>query len=132
MAVELFLLLAEDEPLIREDVRHGLTEVGFAVVTANNGNDAIRELEASPARFRAVITDIRLGAGPNGWDVAHRARELVPDIAIVYMSGDSVADWSANGVPKSIMVAKPFVLAQLVTAVSNLLNETDSHLGGGK
>jgi hypothetical protein len=38
------------------------------------------------------------------------------------MSGDSAGDWAANGVPNSIMLNKPFAPAQLVTAVSQLLN----------
>ncbi|HEV7437864.1 MAG TPA: hypothetical protein VGO22_23835 [Pseudorhizobium sp.] len=39
------------------------------------------------------------------------------------MSGDSAKDWAANGVPDSIMLAKPFSLGQAVTAVSTLLNK---------
>lgn len=41
---------------------------------------------------------------------------------VVYMSGDSAEDWSSKGVPNSIMLSKPFAPAQLVTAISNLLN----------
>ena len=38
------------------------------------------------------------------------------------MSGNSAADWTSKGVPNSIMLEKPFAPAQLVTAISNLLN----------
>jgi hypothetical protein len=38
------------------------------------------------------------------------------------VSGDSAEDWGSKGVPNSIMLAKPFAPAQLVTAVSQLLN----------
>jgi hypothetical protein len=38
------------------------------------------------------------------------------------MSGASAADWPSKGVPNSIMLEKPFAPAQLVTAVSSLLN----------
>ncbi len=44
------------------------------------------------------------------------------------MSGDSATDWAAQGVPKSIMLQKPFVEAQLLTAISSLLIEIDSSL----
>ena len=57
-----------------------------------------------------------------GWEVAHLAREIDPEFPVVYMSGASAADWPSKGVPNSIMLAKPFAPAQLVTAVSNLLN----------
>ena len=41
---------------------------------------------------------------------------------VIYMSGDSAEDWSSQGVPNSIMLSKPFAPAQLVTAVSQVLN----------
>jgi hypothetical protein len=43
-----------------------------------------------------------------------------------YMSGDSSADWAVEGVPNSIMLAKPFAPAQLVTAISQLLTSASS------
>jgi DNA-binding response OmpR family regulator len=58
----------------------------------------------------------------DGWEVARRAREISPAFPIVYMSGASAGDWTSKGVPHSIMLAKPFAPAQLVTAVAQLLN----------
>jgi CheY-like chemotaxis protein len=58
----------------------------------------------------------------DGWEVARQAREIDPDFPIVYMSGASAEDWPAKGVPDSIMLAKPFAPAQLVTAIAHLLN----------
>ena len=66
-------------------------------------------------RGRPLISD--------GWKIACEARELFPEIVVVYASGDSASDWSAMGVPDSIMLQKPFAEAQLITAVSTLLNE---------
>ena len=42
------------------------------------------------------------------------------------MSGDSADQWPSKGVPKSVMISKPFVLAQVVTALATLLNEGHS------
>jgi hypothetical protein len=50
------------------------------------------------------------------------AREIDPDFSVVYMSGQYGDDWASKSVPNSIMLAKPFAPAQLVTAVSQLLN----------
>jgi two-component system, OmpR family, response regulator len=44
---------------------------------------------------------------------------------VIYVSGDSVADWGVHGVPKSIMLSKPFAFPQLISALSSLLNEVD-------
>ena len=121
------LLLAEDEQTVAVVLNAALTDAGYEVLAAGDGNEAIKEIEADAARFRAVVTDIQLGTGPDGWEIARRARELVPTMPIVYMSGESAEEWAVKGVPGSLMIAKPFAPAQLVTAVSNLINQADTH-----
>lgn len=116
------LLLVEDDLLILDMLECAFAEAGFEVVPAGSGTQAMAELGAPSTRFRAVITDIKLGVGPDGWEVGRHARELVPDMPIVYVSGDSTHQWSSKGVPNSVLVAKPFVVAQVITAVSALLN----------
>jgi DNA-binding response OmpR family regulator len=68
------------------------------------------------------VTDITLRGRIDGWEVARQAREIDPQFPVVYMSGASAEDWGSKGVPNSIMLSKPFAPAQLVTAISNLLN----------
>jgi hypothetical protein len=43
-------------------------------------------------------------------------------LAIVYMTGDSAGEWAARGIPNSILLTTPFAPAQLITAVSQLMN----------
>jgi DNA-binding response OmpR family regulator len=121
------LLLVDDEALIQEALSIELTSAGFAMVFAANGTQAVAELDANATRFRAVITDIKLGPGPDGWEIGRHARKLVPDISIIYISGDSAHEWSSKGVPDSVMVAKPFVIAQLVTTIEALINNPELH-----
>lgn len=120
------VLLAEDEVLLVPNLEDALIEAGYEIVFVANGTQAIEELEKGITRFRGLITDIRMGAGPSGWDVAHRARELSPTIPIVYMTGDSAAAWAANGVPNSVYLQKPFTMTQLVTAISQLITQSDA------
>jgi DNA-binding response OmpR family regulator len=117
------LLLVEDEETLLSMLETALADEGFDVVPAVSGKAAIAELESNGTKFKGVITDIKLGAGPSGWDIGHRAREIVPNIPVIYMSGDSGYEWSAHGVPQSIMLQKPFALVQLITAISTLLNQ---------
>ena len=121
MEPTVLILLAEDELLIAEAIQTELEEAGFAVRAAANGQDALAALEQDQG-FSGLVTDIRLGDGPDGWEVARHARELMPTIPVVYMSGDSAPDHSAYGVPDSIMLQKPFVGAQLLTAITTLMN----------
>jgi CheY-like chemotaxis protein len=116
------ILLVEDEKLIAMGARFSLEEAGYEVAEVASGSAALVDLETGVDRFTALITDIRLGKGPDGWDVARRARELSPNLPIVYVSGDSAADWTSQGVPNSIMLSKPYADAQLIQAVTQLIN----------
>jgi DNA-binding response OmpR family regulator len=120
------LLLVEDDSALQLVLQDGLEDEGFEVVVASSGAEGIAELEADGTRFKAIVTDIRLGKGPNGWEVGHRGREVVPGIPMIYMSGDSAHEWTANGVPGSVMLQKPFVIAQLITAITTLLNQASN------
>lgn len=42
------------------------------------------------------------------------------EMAVVYISGDSAAEWAINGVPNDIMLEKPFAMAEMITAVDQL------------
>lgn len=118
------LLLVEDEPLIRTALAEALESSGFALEESESGTEAVARIDGGES-FVGIITDIRLGSGPNGWDVARHARQRFPALAVVYMTGDSAADWSAEGVPNSILIQKPFATSQVITAVSTLLNTAD-------
>lgn len=123
------ILLAEDEPLVGLTVQTGLEDGGYRVLHVESGTAAIAAIDAQAEGLAGVITDIRLGAGPDGWDVARHAREAMPAMPIVYMSGDSAHEHSARGVPDSLMLQKPFAPAQLLTAISTLLNAVPHHPG---
>lgn len=88
---------------------------------AEDGSEASEAIQNGQT-LSGVITDIRLGDGPSGWDVARQARYQFPKIAVVYMTGDSAADWTAQGVPNSVLLQKPFAYAQMIAAISTLLN----------
>jgi len=118
--------LVEDEYLVGLSLQDALEDGGFEVCHVLSGLEAIRVLEEAEPTVSGVITDIRLGEGPDGWAVARRAREMNTWIPIIYTSGDSAHNHAVNGVPDSLMLQKPFASAQLVTAISTLLNEAKS------
>ena len=117
------ILAVEDDQLLQSLVEESLTEGGYEVAIASSGEHAVELLNASGGKYRALVTDINLGSSDiDGWSVARHAREIDPGFPVVYMSGNDAADWASKGVPHSIMLEKPFAPAQLVTAVSQLLN----------
>jgi DNA-binding response OmpR family regulator len=120
------VLLVDDDALLQELMSSHLADAGFEIIAARNGTQALTELDADATRFKAVITDINLGTGPDGWDVGRHARELVSDMPIIYISGDSGSEWSSQGVPDSVMITKPSAPAQLATAVATLITSADT------
>ncbi|MGH7022325.1 MAG: response regulator [Caulobacteraceae bacterium] len=120
------VLLVEDEVTISTLLQEALAEAGFDVATAFNYHEAIAALDAHEGHLAGLITDVRIGAGGSGWDVARHARESAPTLPVVYTSGNSAHEWFVEGVPESVMVAKPFAPAQIVVALASLANRTDA------
>lgn len=119
----LAILVVEDDQLIQGIVEGALSDGGFELAIASSGEQAVELLDGSGGKYRALVTDINLGSGKlDGWNVARRAREIDPEFPVVYMTGDSADEWASKGVPNSILITKPFAPAQLVTAISQLLN----------
>jgi DNA-binding NtrC family response regulator len=112
----------EDDSAIQTVVETALSDAGFEPAIAASGEEAVTLLKGMKNAYRALVTDINLKGKIDGWEVAKQAREFDPEFPVVYISGAAAADWASKGVPKSIMLEKPFAPAQLVTAVSNLLN----------
>ncbi len=120
------VLLVEDEPLLALDVESALIDAGYTVTMTSSGEQALEALSSMGAPFSAMVTDIRLGNGADGWAVAKKARELIPGLPVVYMSGDSAANWTSMGVPESVMLTKPMALSQVVVALAQLMNARHS------
>jgi CheY-like chemotaxis protein len=88
-----------------------------------SGEEAISLLKSDATKCRALLTDIHLNGKLTGWDVAKSAREINPDIPAVYMTGAGADQWPSHGVPHSVLLSKPFAPAQVVTAISQKLNQ---------
>lgn len=80
------LLLADDEPIVRETISEMLRIDGFVVDVAADGQDAVELFSARPEAYDAVILDVvmpRMG----GMDAAQRMREIRPDIPVIFATG---------------------------------------------
>jgi DNA-binding response OmpR family regulator len=120
------ILVVEDDKEVHLLIEAALNDAGFEVAVARSGEEAVTLLRGRLTAYRAVVADINLLGRINGWQVARAAREVDPEFPVVYTSGALGDEWAAQGVPNSIMVQKPFAPAQLVTAVSGLLNRHSS------
>lgn len=115
------VLVVEDEVLLQDLLEVALVEAGYDVCLRYTGAEAVSFLNGCSESPRALVTDVNLGRAPNGWEIGRHARELNPEIAVIYMTGDSKDQWGAEGVSNSLMIEKPLEPAQIVSAVSTLL-----------
>ena len=122
MEESLVILVVEDDQSIQGVVEDALTDGGFEPAIAPSGEEAVTLLKGDKSKYRALVTDINLLGRLDGWQVAKQAREIDPDFPIVYITGANADQWASQGVPNSALLMKPFAPAQLVTAVSQLLN----------
>jgi len=104
-AVARHILLVEDEALICVDTAETLEHQGFVVHIALSGEDAMRRLRAGLA-IDILFTDINLAGPMTGETLAELAREILPDLAVIYTSGTVVAP--NHCVAGSRFVPKPY------------------------
>src|SRR6478735_5564144 len=111
------VLLVEDELLVRELASEDLADAGFTVTAASDGDEALGYLREG-RHFDLLFTDIRMPGETDGWQLAREAREMLPDIRIIYATGLGDA---ANGLEDGEhYVRKPYSLSDLHNALSQL------------
>ena len=116
-ASRLSVLVVEDEPLILDIVADELTDAGFNVLQATNGEEAVTILDDT-ASIDLLLTDIRLPGRVDGWGVAEHARECFPTIPVIYVTGYSGEP--VRQVPDSILIMKPYRPSAVVKAAQGL------------
>jgi DNA-binding response OmpR family regulator len=125
------ILVVEDDAVAGGEVKRALEDAGFRVLLVQSGEKATSTFDENAGEVGGLVADVKLGGNVSGWDVARHAREVNQDLPVVYITGFSAEDWPSQGVPKSILVQKPFAPAQIITAISSLLNVSSTTLTAG-
>jgi CheY-like chemotaxis protein len=119
------VLFVEDEFLISEWVSQSLSEQGFDVRAVANAADALAHLAALPVDV--LFTDINLPGGMDGAALARRAREMQPQLPVIYASARATLLRQEARVPGSIVVPKPYepaLIGRLLTAATRVATAT--------
>jgi CheY-like chemotaxis protein len=114
------VLLVEDEADVRELIVEAFVAEGVEVQAAETDRRAYEILEAAAGSFTVLVADINLGPGTTGFDVARRARQLNPDLKVVYITGHA-AHLDRFGVDGAVMFPKPFNPIELAHQVIELV-----------
>jgi DNA-binding NtrC family response regulator len=111
------VLLVDDSADLRELTAHSLRDVGFRVVTASGGAEALAMIEREPERFDVIVTDFAMPL-VSGLDVVRFARNIRVDWPAVIITG--FADAKAIGDrPSDVpLLLKPFSGAALVDSIN--------------
>jgi CheY-like chemotaxis protein len=106
-AAAVSVLLVEDEVMISNLVADCLSGSGFHVHEVATADEALSYMR-SGASIDVLFTDVNLPGRMNGAELAERARELRPEMPIVYVSGRYKLSEISPLVPRSLFVAKPY------------------------
>ncbi|MDO7835979.1 CHASE3 domain-containing protein [Sphingobium sp. HBC34] len=119
---EEIILVVEDEDRVRHMSVDSLRELGYTVVQASDGEQALEMLTIQP-RIDMLFTDIVM-PGINGRQLADRATTQRPGLKILYTTGYTRNAIVHNGMldPGVALLAKPFTFDQLATKVRQVLD----------
>lgn len=103
------ILVVEDDADLRETVVTALTQLGYRALSAANGAAALRIL-SGPERIDLLFTDVMMPGGMLGPALAKRARELRPDIDVLFTTGyaDTAVLAGTAGLTSSDVIHKPY------------------------
>ena len=113
------VLLVEDEPLVMRATSDLLEHEGYRVVGASNYREAVAALESEPDTA-VMVTDISIGGGGDGVELARIAAERFPHVRTVIVSG--AVRPSGDAYPKeAIFFTKPYAPGALLTIVRDCI-----------
>lgn len=113
-------LIVDDEPAVRSLVCAILQRDGFRTLEAEDGAQAVRVIQEAGEGLHVLVTDIRMPGGVDGLQLADLARESLPALPVVVISG--YADAERNRRDGLEFLQKPFQAGALLNAVRRALS----------
>ena len=118
------VLLVEDQAPVRKMAAIMLKGLGFTVLTAEGGAEALELFQKQRGMIRCVITDLTM-PGMDGWDTLLALRKIRPDLPVILASGydEAQAMGRDDSVRPNAFLQKPYSLDELENALSQALQE---------
>lgn len=122
------VLLVDDEVELLQVAENFLEDLGFTVLTATSGKEALDRFEAAP-RVDLLLTDVVMPGGMNGVALVRALRERQPDLPILYASGfpSGVIEESSGATLDGPLLHKPYSLHALTNAIADVLQQAENH-----
>lgn len=124
------ILVAEDDPFVLSHARICLESLGYRVVSATDGHEAMELLEGNES-IDVLFTDIVMPGGISGFDLAEKATSLRPHLKVLMTSGYAIETLQSRGrlPPDSALLNKPYRKADLARRLREAIEterESDS------
>ena len=112
------VLVVDDEPMMTKAVVRMLKPSGHAVTVAGSGEEALEKLAAQA--FDVVVSDLGLGSGMNGWELADAVRHRWPNMRFLLATGWGAAIDPDEARDKGVeaVLSKPYRLIDLIQALA--------------
>jgi PAS domain S-box-containing protein len=126
------VMIVEDDQIVRGVARAALERLGYRVLQASNGAEALRLADQTPGRIDLLMTDVVM-PGMNGRELAERLQTLRPDLKVLFASGYTENVVVHHGVVEAGVhfLAKPYVPSGLARKVRQVLDGSPSDARDG-
>lgn len=105
------ILLVDDEESLRSVVVDLLTQLGYHMLSAASGQEALQVAKEFPGRIDLLLTDVVMDSLP-GPELAEQLLKVRPEMKVVFISGYADSSLAPHGVlkPGTVLVHKPFTI----------------------
>ncbi len=123
------VLVVDDEPALLELAQDALQALGYRVLTASNGQNALDQLALTPA-VSLLFSDIVMPGGIDGYELAEQATARYPKLKVLLTSGYTEKMEARNGQARfsTNLLSKPYSQAELAQRIRLMLGKNIPHL----
>src|SRR5205809_418978 len=118
------LLIADDDPGLRESLERTLTREGYRVILASDGRGALERLQGGGIDL--VVTDLKM-PGLTGIEVLRAAKAIAPDVDVILLTAFGTVEEAVKAMKDGAydFLTKPFRREQLLKLISKALERRD-------
>ncbi|HEX4171436.1 MAG TPA: PAS domain S-box protein [Acetobacteraceae bacterium] len=119
------ILIVDDEPTVRMLVTEVLEELGYAAIEAADGVSGLKVLQ-SDVRIDLLITDVGLPGGVNGRQMTDAARQVRPELKVLFITGyaENAAIGNSQLEPGMHVLSKPFAMDVLASRIKAIITQS--------
>src|SRR5438046_10321301 len=118
------LLIADDDPGLRQSLERTLTREGYRVILASDGNAALERLQAGGIDL--VLTDLKM-PGLTGIEVLRAAKAIAPDVDVILLTAFGTVEEAVKAMKEGAydFLTKPFQRAQVLRLIRQALERRE-------